>query len=344
MVVGEDPRQGIARNGIFYHPELHFQFPIASGWKIDNQRAAVVMAEPNGRAMMGLKLAPGSRARDAATQFAQQSKVQVTASGDTNVNGLPTTVIIGQAQTEQGNVGVWDAFIEFEGKVFSLLGYAPTQAFDQMRPTFETVAAGFSPLRDASLANIQPAKIRLVRADRNAPFASFVPTSLPPELTAEEVAIMNQVALNDQVNQGRILKVPDVQAAPASTTQTTAQPQPAYPTNYPAQQQPRYPNQTYPQPPQTYPQGYPPQQPYPPQTTYPQQPGYPQQTYPPQSGYPQQQQYPAQNYPQTPQSQPSYPPQSYPQQSPQWPQPNSSTTNRNQQPPQQQQQQPAWPR
>ena len=350
MVIGEDPREGFARNGIFYHPTLHFQFPVAGGWKVDNQRAAVVMAEPNGRAMMGLKLAPGARARDAATQFAQQSKVQVTASGDTAVNGLPTTVIIGQAQTDQGNVGVWDAFIEFEGKVYSLLGYAPTQVFEQMRPTFESVAGGFSPLRDASIANVQPAKIRLVRADRAAPFASFVPTSLPPEITAEEVAIMNQTALNDQVNQGRVLKIPDVQAAPATTTASapTQQPQrqqPAYPASYPAQTQ--YPNPPYPQQPQTYPQSYPPAQTYPPQT------GYPQPNYPPQTTYPQQypqgtpppQQYPPQQYPQ------QYPPQgyptgtSYPAQSPQWPQSSpSTTTTQPTQPQPQRQPQPTWPR
>jgi hypothetical protein len=351
MVVGEDPREGFARNGVFYHPTLHFQLPVANGWKVDNQRAAVVMAEPNGKAMMGLKLAQGARAKDAAAQFAQQSKVQVTASGDTTINGLPTTVIIGQGNTDQGTVGVWDAFIEFEGKVYSLLAYAPAQAFDQMRPTFESVAAGFSPLRDASLANVQPTKLRLVRADRDAPFASFVPTSLPPELNAEQVAIMNQVAMNDQVNNGRILKIPTVEAsAPLTTTAQPAPPAASMPQPYPAQNypQPSYPPQNYPQPtyppqstttPQSYPQD--PRYPYPPQN-YPQStppPSYPPQSYPPQS-YPNPS-YPPQNYPS---SGTNYPPQTYPpqqpSQAPQFPQPNngsSPTQNPSST-------QPAWPR
>ena len=50
IVVGDNPREGFARNGVFYHPELHFQLPVAAGWKLDNQKAAVVMAEPNGKA------------------------------------------------------------------------------------------------------------------------------------------------------------------------------------------------------------------------------------------------------------------------------------------------------
>lgn len=373
LVVGDDPRGGFVENGVFYHPELRFQLPLAQGWKLDNQRAAVVLTEPNGRAMMGLRLASATRAREAATQFAQQNKVQVTASGDTTVNGLPASVIVGKASTDKGNVGVWNAFLEKDGRVYSLLGYAPEAAFEQMRPTFETVAAGFSPLRLPADFTVQPARLKVVRADRNAPFASFVPTSLTPELSAEAVAHMNQTKLNEPVTQGRALKIPEAPArpamasvvaqaapdpyrTPASQYPSTTAPQGSttYPSQYPAQTypQPGYPpSTTYPpQSPQTYPpQSYPPSQPqtgYPPSTGYPNYPqpgGYPQQTYPPQN-------YPQSGYPSGPQTyppQPGYPqqqpyPQQYPPPSqPQWPQ----SGTQQQQPPQPRQPQgTVWPR
>jgi predicted Zn-dependent protease len=258
IVVGDDPREGFARNGVFYHPTLRFQLPVAQGWKLDNQKTAVVMAEPNGRALMGLKLTPETRARDAAAKFVQGAKVQVTASGDTTINGLPATVVMGQAAIEQGTVGVWDAFIEMDGRVYSLLGYAPAQVFNEIRPAFESVAAGFSPLRDAYAVNVQPTRLRLVRAERAAPLASYIPTSLPHEVTAESVAIMNQLNLNDTIPTGRLLKIPD----PSGAWNGQAAPG----TPYPQAQQPGYP-QPYP------PQSYPPQQPYPPQSYPPQ--GYP---------------------------------------------------------------------
>ena len=286
IVVGDDPREGFTQNGVFYHPSLQFQFPVAPGWKVDNQKAAVVMADPNGRALMGLRMAPGTRARDAAAEFAQKAGVQVTSGGDTTINGMPASVIIGQAQTEQGVVGVWNAFVEMDNRVYSFLGYSPAQVFNQMRPTFESVAGGFSRLRDSYAMNVQPARLRIVRADHSAPLASFVPTSLPRELTAEKVAIMNQVNLNEPIAPGRLIKIPDT--SPQPTTQPGYAPQQPYP-----QQQPSYP---YPQ------QGYPPQA-YPPQQSYPPQQGYPQ-TYPPQQPYPPQPGYPQQSYPQ------QYPPQS----------------------------------
>ena len=302
IVVGEDPREGFTQNGVFYHPTLRFQFPVAQGWKLDNQKAAVVMADRQGRALMGLRLTPEARARDAAAKFVEGAKVQVIASGDTMINGMPATVIIGQAAIEQGTVGVWNAFIEMDGRVYSFLGYAPQQGFEQMRPTFESVAGGFSTLRDPNAVNVQPARLRLARADRAAPFASYVPANMPKNLTAEALAIMNQMELNQPVAPGQVLKIPDTSGAVTPRIAPQAgqvlgqvgnpAPQAGYPTQAQARQ--GYPATTYPQ--QTYPQGSP-QQPsqYPQPSTNPQQPPYPQQTYP-QQPYPAQPGQP-QNYP-----------------------------------------------
>jgi predicted Zn-dependent protease len=300
LVIGNDPREGFTRNGVFYHPTLRFQFPVAQGWKVDNQKAAVVMADPNGRALMGLRLTPEASPREAAAKFVQGAQVQVLASGDTTINGLPATVIVGQAAVEQGTVGVWNTFVQLDGRVYSFLGYAPAQVFTQVRPTFESVAGGFSRLLDPNAVNVQPARLTLARADRSAPFASFVPASLPDGLTPEAVAIMNQMELNQPVTPGQVLKIPSMSAQPAPQ----AAPSPTYPTppGYPT---PTYPPQAQPPPtypPQTPPQGYPPSS-YPPAQTYPPSP------YPPQPSYPQQQ-------PAYPPAQPTQP-QTYP--PPVWP-------------------------
>jgi predicted Zn-dependent protease len=347
MIVGEDPRQGFAQNGTFYHPTLHFQLPVAPSWKVDNQPTAVVFSEPNGRAVMGLRMAPANRTHDAVAQFVSENKVQVSASGDTVVNGLPASVVVGRATTQQGEVGVWDAFVEMEGKVYSLLGYAPAAQFEQMRPTFESIASGFSPLRDPRLASVQPARLRIVRADRPAPFAAFVPTSLPPNFTAESVAIMNQVGLNENVPPGVALKIPDVSAAQTNTEVLATAPPPAapqYPTNYPTSNDDsaRYPNRGYPAPnypdPSRYPTStspYPNDErrypPYPTAPTYPSPGDAPRDSYPPAPSpsyppqYPNASGYPPAQYPQTQYPTNQYPQTPYPQNTP--PNPNSGTSS-----------------
>lgn len=248
IVVGDDPREGFVRNGVFHHPALRFQFPVVPGWKVQNEKALVALLDPNGRAILGFRIAPGTNAAQAAATFVREAQVQVVNSGATQYNGLPAAVVIGQANTRQGAIGVWNAFIELDGRVYSFLGYSPAAVFGQTLGTFESVASGFGPLRDSSLLDVKPARLRIVRAERRAPFSSFVPASLPGDMTAETLAIMNQVQLGETIAEGRWLKLPDRTMAgpppaaasspvpianPARTTATPPAPAaaPVYPAN-----------------------------------------------------------------------------------------------------------------
>jgi predicted Zn-dependent protease len=208
IVVGEDPREGYAKGGVFYHPSLRFQFPIAPGWNLENESSAVLMTEPNQQAILGFQAAPGANSREAAAQFAKESGAQIVSSNETQVNGLPATLVLAQATTDQGPVGIFDAFIELEGKVYSFLGYAPTQAFAQFQPVFRSVVSGFAPLRDPAYLNVSPARLKIVAANRTAPFRNFIGPELPAGLTPEQLAIMNQVTLDQTVQEGQPLKLP----------------------------------------------------------------------------------------------------------------------------------------
>src|SRR5690606_2946715 len=72
MVVGENPRQGFTRNGVFFHPDLRFQFPVPSGYQVINQPQQVVMLEPNQQAVMIFTIAQQNSAQAAASAFASQ--------------------------------------------------------------------------------------------------------------------------------------------------------------------------------------------------------------------------------------------------------------------------------
>jgi hypothetical protein len=178
--------------------------------------------------------------------------------------------VVGQAQVEQGVVGVWNAFIEFENRIYSLLAYAPAQIFAQLQPTFEAVAGGFSPLRDPTAMQVQPTRLQIVRAERSAPFSSYVPPNLPEDIKPLEVSILNQIDMNAPVQPGRLLKLPAVYSAgshpaqpstyPPSSVQTP-QPPVVYPSQQPAP--PAFPRTQSPaipqnQPPPAFPQSQPP--------------------------------------------------------------------------------------
>ncbi len=211
MIVGENPREGFRRGDWFLHPDLQFQFPVPSGWKLVNERALVAMVEPNGRAMLGFEIVPVSSPREAAAALAQQGQqqgLQVISVNDANLNGQPATVLVGAAQTQQGQIGVMATFVQQGSRVYSFMGYAPAQVFNQATSVFQQVAGGFGPLTDRDALSVQPARLRVVALDRERSFNELLPPNLPPGLKPEDFALMNQVEMNQRLPAGHLVKLP----------------------------------------------------------------------------------------------------------------------------------------
>lgn len=210
VVLGENPRQGFADDGTFYHPELRFQFPTPSGFQIANQASQVLMVDQQQQAIQVFTFAPQNSAQAAAQDFAGQEGLQVVDSGSTRSNGLPAYYVVTDAQTEQGQIlRLLAYFIEYEGTVYSFLGYSARETFGQYEDTFLRTMRGFAPLTDPQILNVQPVRLEIVRAPRAAQFSSFVPAKLPRDLTPEDLAIMNQVSLGEQMPSGFMMKLPD---------------------------------------------------------------------------------------------------------------------------------------
>ena len=211
IVVGQDPRQGFVQDEMFYHPQLRFRFPVPRNFLVDNQPSQVAMVErQNQQAAIIFAIASGaSSASAAAAQFGNQQGVNVQDNRAVSVNGLPAHALAATATLEGGQeIGLLTYFIEHGDNVYYFLGYSVLSVFGQYRDTFQRTMTGFAPETSQRILSVQPARLRLVRANRAAPFSSFVGGDLPGGLTAEELAIMNQVELNEQISAGTTLKLP----------------------------------------------------------------------------------------------------------------------------------------
>ncbi len=92
--------------------------------------------------------------------------------------------------------------------MYQFLSYSSEAQFDSFKARFYSISAGFSELTDRAILNIQPVKLKLVTAQRTAAFSDLLPAKLPMDIKPEEVAIINQVSLNDQIQKGTTLKIP----------------------------------------------------------------------------------------------------------------------------------------
>lgn len=210
MVLGENPRQGFVENGIFFHPDMRFQFPVPSGFQLINQASQVVMIDEQQQAIQIFTIAQENSAQAAARQFAGQQGIQTVDSGTSRSNGLPASYVLADAQTQQGQVlRLLAYFVEYQDNVYAFLAYSARDNFSRFENAFRRTMQGFAPLTDPQILNVQPVRLQVISAPRTAPFSSFVPDRLPRDLTAEKLAIMNQVQLNEQITAGTPLKLPD---------------------------------------------------------------------------------------------------------------------------------------
>ncbi len=209
IVIGEDPRQGFVEGNTFYHPELRFQLSFPTGWRTQNSPAAFVMGEPNGRAVVQLTLAQGSSARDAAQALTSQQGVRVSQSGAVSVGAGQGFRVEGSVAQQNGSLGFSATFVEYGGNVYQILGLTSLGAFDQYVGTFRGVAESFARLTSPRYLNREPVRLEVITLNRPSTLGSLLQgRPLPPGLTEEEIAIMNQVTLNETIPAGRFVKLP----------------------------------------------------------------------------------------------------------------------------------------
>jgi predicted Zn-dependent protease len=209
LIVGNDPREGFVEGNTFYHPKLRFQFPVPSGWKVKNEKAYVLMTAPDRNAIMIFENAPANSAREAAARMTQSQGLRVVQTAPERVNGLNAIAVLAEANSQQGAVGLLNYFIEYGGRVYSFMGVTPSSQLSQYNRQFQGVMSRFNRLDDPRKLNVEPSRLAIITTPRSAPFVSFVPTgSTRAGLTAEEIAILNQVHLDETIPAGARLKVP----------------------------------------------------------------------------------------------------------------------------------------
>ena len=192
-VYGNNPRQGFFRDGVFYHPDLQFRFSLPPGWEGQNLTHAVQAISPNRDAAFVLTFARAASAVAAARQLAAQQNVNVLQSTAERINGLPAVVSLFNAATEGGTVRGIVAHVEFGGRVYELIGYAPLERFGAHGAPIERALGSFAPLTDSAALSIEPRRIDIVTLDRSMTVAEFASRYGSP-IPIEELALINQVA------------------------------------------------------------------------------------------------------------------------------------------------------
>ncbi len=150
-----------------------------------------------------------SSAADAGAKFAAQEGITVINQKATRINGLSAYDVSATAADEQGNEFELAArYIEYSNNVYSFLAYSGAATFDTYSRGFYNTLDGFRTLTDQSKINVQPSRLDVITAPRAGTLTSFLPGQLPRGFVAEDIAILNQVEMNESIPRGAKVKIP----------------------------------------------------------------------------------------------------------------------------------------
>ncbi|MGF1671885.1 MAG: M48 family metalloprotease [Balneolaceae bacterium] len=210
FIFGENPREGFVENDMFVHPDLEFQFPVPGGWQLINQPTQVVIISPAEDAIILLRLdSEAANAQASVRSFLAQDGVNVVQEGAALSSGEWNAYEADATATSQGNqLGVYIYAVEYQDNIYRFVNFTSQSAYENYKSVFTRTTGRFDRLTDERILNIEPVRIKIVEADRRAPFNSFLPDPIPMNHEPLDIAILNQVELDEIIQPGTLLKIP----------------------------------------------------------------------------------------------------------------------------------------
>jgi len=214
LTYGEDPRQGYVADGMFYHPELKFEYPIPQDWQVANSPSQVQMGPKEGEALMVLKLAQGESIAAASQTFITENKLTLNTSQNKRINGFDAVRVEATQPSQQDESGnqteelkVLSYFYQYGSTIYQILGVTKSKSYFTYSGAFENTMRKFKKLTDPARINVKPERIKVVKVSNTGTLQDILRSFNTPSDRMEEIAVLNSMMLTDNITAGTRIKV-----------------------------------------------------------------------------------------------------------------------------------------
>ncbi len=209
IIYGNNPREGFTEDGAFYHPDLKFWFDYPDNWEIVNQPTLVAAVSENQDAISLMQIDnEGDSPERSVMNYVNQDGFSINSQRSTQNNGLQGYEALATATAEDSTEYRFYVYaVSYDGNIYRFTNYSLAEKFSDYRSYFEQTSRSFSKLSDQDKLDRQPVRLQASKADQSNSLSSFI-GNLPMEITAEDVAIINQIDTDATVEQGSWIKIP----------------------------------------------------------------------------------------------------------------------------------------
>ncbi len=205
IIFGENPREGYFEGNTFYQPDLKFSFQFPPGWKTVNQKEAVIGVNQNQDAIIQISLAKDNSPEAAARNLFSQQGINGEGIQPISISGMKAVAGGFSASTDQGDLAGQATFVSYGGNIYQILSYSIQDKWPSYQNSLINSVRTFNQVNDASKLNVQPKKIKIITLTKDLTFQQFI-QQYPSTISADQVALINQVQSNAQLKSGRKMK------------------------------------------------------------------------------------------------------------------------------------------
>jgi predicted Zn-dependent protease len=205
MTFGENPRQGYFAGQRFNHPDLELTFEFPAGWKKQNNPDSVMAQSEKGDALIVFSGGGKSAPKQAGQAFLAQQGITGGDVSEARINGLDAWRGYFKAATKEGELGGLVTFVSHRGTTWRMLALTSAAKLDGLAKSFNATTASFAPLTDKAALGVRPARISLVRADRDMTIEEFA-QRYPSSIAIEQLATINGLEKSGRIPKGQVVK------------------------------------------------------------------------------------------------------------------------------------------
>ena len=207
LVFGNNPRKGLFKDEVFFHPDLNFTITFPKGWETTNQAATVgaIHMDRRAGAFVGLEdpsKTPEQYAMIFEQEIEKEYKQKPFRSEPRAVNNHPGYLISMLDNTGDETMYIHILWLEMDDKLFKLIGFAPEALESDLQKTGRSLRVLTSDERNAIDVYIT----RIVQANKNETVEELSKRTNNVVKT-NITAIMNGIEKNAKFNEEQTVKI-----------------------------------------------------------------------------------------------------------------------------------------
>jgi predicted Zn-dependent protease len=213
IVYGDDPKQGYTDDNTFFHPELKFRFSYPAVWKLTNAPTQVTIQPSDGKALILLTLSNQKSLQAAADSTLAQYGLKPQRAERRTVNGMPAIVALSKQENQDQSTGavsvttVLSYIIEYGTMYYVFHSVSSEADFPVYANVMESSMKTFARLTDPGRINVKPKRVYVKPVQRTGTLASSLAAYGVNQNMMNELALLNNMELNDQVQAGKLIKI-----------------------------------------------------------------------------------------------------------------------------------------